>query len=90
MNLIETIRKNLLYFILSMPIVIILYELFMMMAIGNRGWSMLLIGQITLVPLLVTLLAYIFSAVIESNIIILITVVFLILAPVAIYYGIKE
>ena len=58
MNLISKLRKNLLYFFLTLPLILIGYELLMTLATGNRGWTFLLLGQITIVPFLYIFIAY--------------------------------
>jgi len=52
MSLLSGIRKNILYFLVSLPLSITLYELFMMLSTGNRSWLMLSAGQIFAVPVL--------------------------------------
>jgi len=52
MNILNIFRKNILYFFLSLPIVIILYEILMLITLGNRGYTVLLLGQLGAVPLL--------------------------------------
>ena len=52
MSLLSGIRKNILYFLVSLPLSITLYELFMMLSTGNRSWLMLSAGQIVAVPVL--------------------------------------
>ena len=59
MNIINIIRKNFIYFFMSLPFVIILYEFFMTLAINNRAYYLLTIGQIFLVPLVFLILSFI-------------------------------
>ena len=63
MNIINIIRKNFLYFFISLPFVIILYEFFMTLAINNRAYYLLTIGQIFLVPLVFLILSFIHNTV---------------------------
>ena len=51
MNIINILRKNIIYFFVSLPLVIILYEFFMMFGINNRGYLVLTLGQLLLVPI---------------------------------------
>jgi hypothetical protein len=61
MNLINIFRKNILYFFLSLPFVIVLYELLMTLTLGNRGYAVLLLGQLVTVPVLLLILNFILS-----------------------------
>jgi hypothetical protein len=61
MNLINIFRKNILYFFLSLPFVIVLYELLMTITLGNRGYAVLLLGQLVTVPLLLLILNFILA-----------------------------
>jgi len=54
------IKKNIALFLLSLPLVILCYESFMTIAVGNRAWAMLLAGQV-LVPALALLFAFLFD-----------------------------
>ena len=56
MTLLDSIRKNILYFLVSLPLSTSLYEMFMMFATGSRSWIMLFIGQIIIVPILALLM----------------------------------
>ena len=61
MNLISKVKKNILYFFLALPLILIGYESFMALALGSRTWSFLLVGQIAIVPLAATLLYFIYN-----------------------------
>jgi hypothetical protein len=61
MNIISKIKKNILYFFLALPLILIGYETFMTLALGSRTWSFLLVGQIAIVPLVATLFYYIYN-----------------------------
>jgi hypothetical protein len=61
MNLINIFRKNILYFFLSLPFVIVLYELLMTLTLANRGYTVLLLGQLGVVPLLLLILNFILA-----------------------------
>lgn len=61
MSLIQGIRKNLLYFSITVPLVLIGYEFLMFTTTSNRGWFFLFIGQILLVPILYLILSFCFS-----------------------------
>lgn len=52
------IRSNILYFLLGLPIIIILYELFLVFALNNRNIMFLFLGQVALVPLLCFLILF--------------------------------
>ena len=49
------------YFLISLPLVIISYEGFMTLAIGTRAWPVLLIGQLIVVPIAAYTFATIFN-----------------------------
>ena len=59
MNITNILRKNFIYFFISLPFVIILYEVFMTLAINNRAYYLLTLGQIFLVPLVFLVLSFI-------------------------------
>ena len=61
MNIISKIKKNILYFFLALPLILIGYETFMTLALGSRTWSFLLVGQIAIVPLVATLFYFIYN-----------------------------
>lgn len=52
MNFIQVLRSNTLYFLISLPLLIILYELFLTVSLGNRNIIILILGQAALVPFL--------------------------------------
>lgn len=56
MNILDIFRKNILYFFISLPFVIILYELLMFLVLGNRGYAILFLGQVGFVPLALLIL----------------------------------
>lgn len=60
MNPLNNFRKNILYFFLSLPFVIILYEILMTITFVNRGYTILLLGQLGAVPLLLLILNFLF------------------------------
>lgn len=85
MNLINIFRKNILYFFLSLPFVIVLYELLMTITLGNRGYAVLLLGQLVTVPLLLLILNFILA----NNIVIQSVAVLVLLGLLAaIIYGV--
>lgn len=51
MNIIDILRKNILYFFVSLPFVIIAYEVLMTLTVLNSGYMVLLLGQVVAVPL---------------------------------------
>jgi hypothetical protein len=59
MNIINLLRKNFIYFFVSLPFVIILYELIMMLAVNNRAYLILTLGQILFVPALFVGLSFV-------------------------------
>jgi len=59
MNIIDSLRSNILYFFSSLPYVIVLYEFFMAIPFTNMAYIVLLAGQVIVVPLLY----YIFRAI---------------------------
>lgn len=61
MNFISKIKKNILYFFLALPLILIGYETFMSIALGSRTWSFLLVGQIAIAPLVATLFYFIYN-----------------------------
>jgi len=61
MNFILKIKKNILYFLLALPLILIGYETFMSLALGSRTWSFLLVGQIAIVPLAATIFYFIYN-----------------------------
>ena len=63
MNLINILRKNFIYFFISLPFVIILYEIFMTLALNNRAYYFLTLGQIFLVPIVFLVLSFIHNKV---------------------------
>lgn len=60
MSLIQGIRKNLLYFSITIPLVLIGYEFLMFSTTANRGWLFLFIGQVLIVPIIYTIFSLLF------------------------------
>jgi hypothetical protein len=61
MNILNNFRKNILYLFLSLPYVLVLYQLLMAIALGSRGYTILLLGQAGAVPILLLVLNYILA-----------------------------
>ena len=61
MNFLSKIKKNMLYFFLALPLLLIGYETFMSLALGSRTWSFLLVGQIAIVPLVAFAFHFIYN-----------------------------
>jgi len=61
MSFIQSIRKNLLYFSITIPLVLIGYEFLMFTTTANRGWFFLFVGQILAVPVVYVILSLLFS-----------------------------
>lgn len=58
MNFIQVLKSNTLYFLLSLPLLIILYEFFLSCSLGNRSVIILLIGQLLIVPIVSLLISF--------------------------------
>jgi hypothetical protein len=58
---VETIRHSLTTAFMALPLMLIAYTFFMGFGLGNLGLIILLLGQITVVPLAATLLQFIFT-----------------------------
>lgn len=69
MNIIDNLRKNILYFFTSLPFVIVLYEIIMTLTLANRGYAILLLGQLGVVPIAIILGNIIFMSQYTINII---------------------
>lgn len=67
MSLIQGIRTNLLYFSVSLPLVLIGYEFLMFSTTANRGWMFLFVGQILVVPVIFVILALCFSRLFDGS-----------------------
>ena len=67
MSLIQSIRKNLLYFSITIPLVLIGYVFLMFITTSNRGWFFLFIGQILLVPIIYVILSFCFSRIFNGT-----------------------
>ena len=61
MNFLSKIKKNIGYFFLALPLLLIGYETFMSLGLGSRTWSFLLIGQVAIVPLLAYIFYFIYN-----------------------------
>jgi hypothetical protein len=86
MTFIQGIRKNLLYFSITIPLVLIGYEFLMFTTSANRGWFFLFTGQILVVPVVYIILSLLFSRLFNgsqwSNVI---GLVFLILFSIGVF-----
>jgi hypothetical protein len=69
MNIIDNLRKNILYFFTSLPFVIVLYEIIMTLTLANRGYAILLLGQLGFVPIAIILGNIIFMSEYTINIV---------------------
>ena len=69
MNIIDNLRKNILYFFTGLPFVIVIYEFLMLLTLGNMGYAVLLLGQVGVVPIAIILSTIIFSNEIVPSII---------------------
>ena len=67
MSFIQTIRKNLLYFSITIPLVLIGYEFLMFTTTANRGWFFLFIGQVLIVPVTYVFLSFCFSGLFNGS-----------------------
>ena len=67
MSLIQGVRKNLLYFSVTIPLVLIGYEFLMYSTTANRGWLFILMGQVVLVPLIYFILSLCFSRIFNGT-----------------------
>ena len=52
MNIIDILRTNILYFLITLPYTIVLYEFFMSIPFTNMAYIILLFGQVLVVPIL--------------------------------------
>ncbi len=59
MNFIQILRSNIVYFLLGLPLFIILYEFFLTCSMMNRNIMILLLGQLALVPIVSFLILFI-------------------------------
>lgn len=84
MNLLNNFRKNILYFFLSLPFVIVMYEILMTLMLANRGYSVLLLGQLGMLPLVLVILNFILA---NNTVINSVGVLFLLALLVGITYG---
>jgi len=91
MNIIDNLRKNILYFFTSLPFVIVLYEIIMTLALANRGYAVLLLGQLGFVPIGIILGDIIFMSEYTTSIIASLSAIALLGGSIyAIYYGVKH
>ena len=58
MNFIQILRSNIVYFLLGLPLFIVLYEFFLTCSLGNRNIMILLIGQLAIVPIVSFLMLF--------------------------------
>lgn len=49
------------FFLISLPLVLVSYEGFMAMAVGTKSWAYLFIGQILIVPIAAIIIALAFD-----------------------------
>lgn len=75
MNIIDNLRKNILYFFTGLPFVIVIYEFLMLLTLGNMGYAVLLVGQLGFVPIAIIISTIIFSNEIVTGIIASLTLV---------------
>jgi hypothetical protein len=61
MNFIQILKSNTLYFLLSLPLLIILYEFFLSCSLGNRSIIILLIGQLLIVPIISLFISFLYN-----------------------------
>ena len=61
MNFIQVLRSNTLYFLLSLPLLILLYEFFLSCSLGNRSIIILLAGQLLIFPIVSSLITFLHS-----------------------------
>ena len=58
MNFIKLLKSNTLYFLLSLPLLVILYQFFLSCSLGNRSIIILLCGQLLIVPIVSLILSF--------------------------------
>jgi hypothetical protein len=78
MNIVDNLRKNILYFFTGLPFVIVIYEFLMLLTLGNMGYAVLLVGQVGFVPIAIIISTLIFSNSIVTGIIAALTLLSLI------------
>jgi hypothetical protein len=61
MNFIKVLKSNTLYFLLSLPLLIILYEFFLSCSLGNRSIIILLCGQLIIVPIVSLIISFLYK-----------------------------
>lgn len=57
MEFMNSLKKNVMVFILALPLLLIGYEAFMTLSTSNLAWGFLLVGQMVLVPVAYYLLS---------------------------------
>ncbi len=60
-TVLESIRQSITTAFMALPLMLIAYTFFMGFGLGNLGLIILLLGQITVVPLTATILQWIFT-----------------------------
>ena len=78
MNIVDNLRKNILYFFTGLPFVIVIYEFLMLLTLGNMGYAVLLVGQLGFVPIAIIISTLIFSNSIVTGIIAALTLLSLV------------
>jgi hypothetical protein len=91
MNIVDNLRKNILYFFTGLPFVIVIYEFLMLLTLGNMGYAVLLLGQVGFVPIAIIISTLLFSNSIVTGIIAALTLLSLVGAiSYVIYNQIKK
>ena len=67
MELLTYIKMKILYFLLAVPLALVAYESFMAIAVGNRAWTFLVVGQLILVPVTAYLFAFVFGLLVNTS-----------------------
>ena len=78
MNIVDNLRKNILYFFTGLPFVIVIYEFLMLLTLGNMGYAVLLVGQLGFVPIAIIISTLLFSNSIVTGIIAALTLLSLV------------
>ena len=58
MNFIQTLRSNILYVFMGLPIIIMLYEFFLSCSLMNRNVMILFLGQVAIVPIVALIMTF--------------------------------
>jgi hypothetical protein len=91
MNIIDNLRKNILYFFTSLPFVIVIYEILMTLTLGNTGYAVLLFGQLAFVPILIALSSILFAFQFADNIFAILSLIAVLSGIIyGIYYAVKK